>query len=181
MTRSALHKIDRTGLRNKRSPLPFGGRYLAAQSEVTRCHQRDADDDAELRAVPMPADAGTRGILGEEDVLQLLGGHVRKAGSLLAKRQDEFRNSLRAAETPGVEIVVQSERHHPPFALKTLELESFKGQAGDGLNKGPLLLRSKDLLFVTEAFRKSFKREKASWATDLSITWQSLQLAHGRN
>ena len=37
--------------------LPFSGRYLAAQSEVTGCHQRDADDDAELRAVAMPADA----------------------------------------------------------------------------------------------------------------------------
>jgi len=69
MTRSALHKIDRTGLRNMRSPLPFGGRYLAAQSEVTGCHQRDADDDAELRAVAMPADASTWRIFGDKDVL----------------------------------------------------------------------------------------------------------------
>jgi hypothetical protein len=47
-------------------------------------------------------------------------------------------------------------------ALKTLELEGFQGQAGDGLNKGALLLPGEDLLFVTEAFRKSFERtEKA--------------------
>ena len=57
MTRSALHQIDRTRQSNERSTLPFSGRYLAAQSEVTGCQQREADDDAELRAVAMPADA----------------------------------------------------------------------------------------------------------------------------
>src|SRR6478736_9177811 len=79
MTRSALHQIDRTGLCNARSTLPFGGRYLAAHSEVTGCYQRDADDDAELWAVAMPADGSTRRIFGDEDVLQRLGGHRRKA------------------------------------------------------------------------------------------------------
>src|SRR6478672_6609968 len=83
MTRSALHQIDRTGLGNERSTLPFGGRYLAAQSEVTGCYQRDADDDAELRAVVMPADGSAGAIFADQDVLQRLGGHLRKAGSLL--------------------------------------------------------------------------------------------------
>jgi hypothetical protein len=59
MTRSAMHQIDRTGLCNERSTLPFSGRNLAAQSEVTGGNQRDADYDAELRAVPMPADTST--------------------------------------------------------------------------------------------------------------------------
>ena len=139
MTRSALYLIDRTGLCNERSTLPFGGRYPAAQSEVTGCHHRDADDDAELRAVAMPADASTWRIFGDKDVLQRLWGHLRKAGSLLPQRQHEFGNSFGAAEAAGVEIVVKSERHHPPFTLKTLELEGFQGQAGEGANERPLL------------------------------------------
>src|SRR6476469_1017395 len=79
-TRSALHQIDRTGLCNERSKLPFSGRNLAAPSEVTGGNQRDADDDAGLRAVPMPANTSTRRIVGYEDVWQRLGGHLRKAG-----------------------------------------------------------------------------------------------------
>src|SRR6478736_9151204 len=108
MTRSAFHQIDRTGLCNKRSPFPFGGRNLAAQSEVTGCHQRDADDDAELRAVAMPADASTWAIFSDQDVLQHVGRHVRKAGSLLPYGHHKFGNSFGASEAVGVEIVVQS-------------------------------------------------------------------------
>src|SRR6476646_12121502 len=78
MTRSALHQIDRTRQHNERSTLPFSGRNLAAQSEVTGGNQRDADDDAELRAVPMPANTSTWRIFGYEDVLQRLEGHLRK-------------------------------------------------------------------------------------------------------
>src|SRR6478672_5577151 len=139
MTRSALQKIDRTGLCNERSTLPFGGRYLAAQSEVTGCHQRDADDDAELRAVAMPADASTWAIFSDQDVLQHVGGHVRKAGSLLPYGHHKFGNCFSRTQTTGIEIVLQSERHHPPFALKTLELERFQGQASEGANERPLL------------------------------------------
>src|SRR6185312_1975480 len=85
MTRSALHQIDRTGLCNERNTLAFSERNLAAQSEVTGGHQRDADDNAELRAVPMPADTSTWRIFGYEDVLQRLEGHLRKPAAFSRK------------------------------------------------------------------------------------------------
>src|SRR6476619_7798469 len=103
MTRSAFHQIDRTGLCNKRSPFPFGGRNLAAQSEVTGCHQRDADADAELRAVAMPADASTWRIFGNKDVFQRLGGNLRKPGSLLPYGHHKFGNCFCRTETTGIE------------------------------------------------------------------------------
>ena len=76
----------RIDLRLVCSALPFLAGF-AAEPEATGRHERDADDFAEHRPIFMPADRGADGVLGDQNMRQLIGRQPGKPRRRLAQRQ----------------------------------------------------------------------------------------------
>src|SRR3954454_24404518 len=76
----------------------------------------------------MPPDRGTRRVLADERLLEILGRTVGEPGYCVAKTEEKSWNLRRRFQPPGAIVIVVSEGHDPAAGLHPPELVRGKVQ-----------------------------------------------------
>jgi hypothetical protein len=127
-------KVYRARLHYKAAAFPLCAGF-SAKAKGAKGKERNPDNIAESRAVFVPADGGTFHVLGDKDLLQLIGSKRRKALRPDARVGKKAGHVLGLRKAAAVEIVSPAERHDTPFAFESLEFEFPEWQSLEILQK----------------------------------------------
>ena len=93
-----------------------------------RDSKREADHLSKDRLVLVPANPSARGVLGQENLLQVGGSKPGERGRAFAQAQQRTRGMSSVSGFACVEVVLPPEGDDPALAQVALELESLKRQ-----------------------------------------------------
>src|SRR5687767_198460 len=111
----------------------------ASEAKQAGREQRDTDHLAKDRLVAMPAYTGARGVFGDENLLELIGGQSAYRRGGLSQKPQERRDLVGFTEPACLEIVMPAVRHYAALSCVAVELELLERKLADLLKERALL------------------------------------------
>ncbi len=163
-------EVDRSRLDPDRLPIPTRLR-LPPKSEVARGKQGDAGDVCKMRLIPMPADAGARPVLVDENLPEGIGRQGRERSDLCPKGKQEVGDRRSLDDNALVIVVFKAEPDDAPVGEMTVKIERLERERFEMSLQPGLILAGDEIGLIAKTFCALDRRTKKV-ALAGAVTWR---------
>lgn len=140
-----------------RLPIPTRLR-LPPKSEVACGKEGNAGDVGKMRLIPVPADAGARPVLVDEDLREGLGGQGRERGDLCPERKQKVGDWRSLDDNALIIVVSEAKPGDAPVGEMTVKIERLEWERFEMGQQPGLIFAGDEIGLIAKTFWSLHRR-----------------------